>query len=671
MKNKMIPLWFVFLLLFFCNNVIAQVTSGTRVSTNNNDWGILSKGISCNVLGAINTHGGKRPDVLLVGANGYNSQKGIYLYKYAGKGKEGQPRFIEKQRVRTPFEIRKNTPRGHAFKGNDGRVHVWLIQNNQITRYVLDKKKVALVQSAEPLEISNFNGSVNMLSASPQPDGSIHLALLVHDKVAYMPKGSWRHPRYYSFNGRGVWRGNWVYVHLEQAILKNIYADDFEQIADISGDNKDILHRAGQIARVQFEPKGKEHLIVGSWYGQFHFYENSGNDSKLSKYKSGLFVKNEESGLIHRHPAINPHTIQFPNYKTGLNSDIIAGGESGLYWYEFSGEFDTEGNPIYKSPKYVLSKKAPLYLGSLPVLNSVDWDGDNDEDLIVGNSQGFVLFCENVGSNRSPRYKNGVPVAAGGEVIMESPGYRGIQGPQESRWGYTSPTVVDWDEDGDLDLVLRSSADEQYICINVGSRTEPRLARKQRLYCRGLELHGTWRVQPAVGKMGSRMVYITLDDDDEFHWYQRIDNQNVKDLGKLHLEDGSNISANFIDAGGTGRLKMVLVDWDLDGKKDLMVSGPRHASVPNKENGLPKETGKSSTGLKGASVLFMKNVGTDLEPSYAFPVYIKYKDKPLRVGQHACSGVPTNIGISRKPNMLLGFEDGFVYFYDRKDLSWD
>lgn len=63
-------------------------------------------------------------------------------------------------------------------------------------------------------------------------------------------------------------------------------------------------------------------------------------------------------------------------------------------------------------------------------------------------------------------------------------------------------------------------------------------ARGHPLYYDGLELHGTWRVKPAVAKLDDRMAYVTLDDDDEFHLFWRVDDFNVTNDGKLRLENG-------------------------------------------------------------------------------------------------------------------------------------
>jgi hypothetical protein len=160
------------------------------------------------------------------------------------------------------------------------------------------------------------------------------------------------------------------------------------------------------------------------------------------------------------------------------------------------------------------------------------------------------------------------------------------------------------------------------------------------------------------------MAYVALDDQDEFHLYWRIDDHNLEDGEKLHLDDGSVIGANFLSAGGTGRLKINLVDWNRDGKSDLLVGTPRHGSVPKPKTGLPQ-----SLGLPGAAVLFLRNTGTEENPRFAFPELVKFRGEPLFLGQHACGPAPAVFGKENGPDLIVGEESGRFLFYAREDLS--
>ena len=78
------------------------------------------------------------------------------------------------------------------------------------------------------------------------------------------------------------------------------------------------------------------------------------------------------------------------------------------------------------------------------------------------------------------------------------------------------------------------------------------------------------------------MALVTSDEQDEAHLYYRIDDVNLRDGGKLLVRNPNstalqNIQTNYLGAGGTGRLKYSFVDFDLDGRQDLLLgtSGSR------------------------------------------------------------------------------------------------
>lgn len=158
---------------------------------------------------------------------------------------------------------------------------------------------------------------------------------------------------------------------------------------------------------------------------------------------------------------------------------------------------------------------------------------------------------------------------------------------------------------------------------------------------------------------------ITLDDDDQFHLYRQVDAFNSEDAGKIRLEDGPSISANFLEAGGRGRVKFEIVDWDGDGAMDLIVGTPRHSTVPvANESGLPW-----SCDHAGAAVLLLVNTGTNEEPVFAYPKLMHHQGKPVQLGQHSCS--PAAAFFSDEPDLVVGTETGRIIYYDRDQITWE
>ena len=116
-----------------------------------------------------------------------------------------------------------------------------------------------------------------------------------------------------------------------------------------------------------------------------------------------------------------------------------------------------------------------------------------------------------------------------------------------------------------------------------------------------------------------------------------------------------------------GRIKIHIVDWDNDGVKDVLIGTGRAQSLPNPVTGLPYNWGQKN---EGASVLFLRNSGTEEKPVYEFPRMLRYKGKELLFGAHSCVPATGPIGSGNPNNLLVGTEYGTYRYYDYRDLEW-
>ena len=243
-----------------------------------------------------------------------------------------------------------------------------------------------------------------------------------------------------------------------------------------------------------------------------------------------------------------------------------------------------------------------------------------------------------------------------------------MQGTPESRWGYLSPTVVDWTGDGLPDIIMGDITGKYTLYVNKGTRTEPKLDGPQPFFCEGLELHGMWRSRAAVAKFGNRMALAIVDDNDLFHLYWKIDNFHLEDGGELKLENGSSILTSAEPAGGTGRCKLNFFDYDGDGLLDLIIGTGRRSAIPNMETGYPLPIlGKKTMGTP----LFMKNVGSSSYPVFAHPSPFKHPVAGLVQpgGSHESGAVGTKLGGGTQRNLLVGNEVGRLYLLKGEHLE--
>jgi len=595
-----------------------------------------------------------RPPALFIQSDKRNP--GTFLYYFERFTGQGNPVYSEGIKLELPFEETGDN-RGLIFQDKNNAIWgIWQLGKNLLVsafdpvRLRFGTKKSVPVKGLP----AGYSGSgIGQLPGGRQvmlfgvsekkPAGEADMKF---DSAYYTPEGFWP-------------------VTLQQS---GVYGALFDDLANAAVVNAVPLIGLNEtyfgFSSITFVTDAEQDTygIAGTRMGNLYAYKvNEGPFSVDKKY-----VVDKAHNLI-RSPSINAYAgyVKYNNVSGGL----LVSGEGSIVYYKNSFKKDGKGNLIFERPVAVKQKDPDLYGGSLVVPSLADWDGDGMLDIISGNSVGNILFFRNTGTNKVPVYLPPVALTAGGEAIHIQPGYReDIQGPGEARWGYTCPTVVDWNNDGLPDLLTGDSRGKFMVYMNRGSKTKPQLEPEQPVYMKGMNLFGGWRVKPGVGKLGNRMAYIILDTDNEFHLYWQVDEYNVEDGGKLKLNDGRFIKANRRPGGQVGRAKIHLVDWDLDGVTDMLVGTGRAQAVPDPVNGLPYNRAKKN---EGGAVLFMKNTGTNEHPVFALPKMMKYKGNDLLFGAHDCCPATGYLGGSGSLNLLVGIEKGVYMFYDRKDLSWD
>lgn len=107
----------------------------------------------------------------------------------------------------------------------------------------------------------------------------------------------------------------------------------------------------------------------------------------------------------------------------------------------------------------------PLDVGFGAQIFVVDWNNDNKKDIVTGDTTGKVRLYLNTGTNASPSFTGFSYIQYNGVDIL-------VDG------AYSSPWVVDWDNDGNKDLAVGNGVGQVEIYINTGTDASPLFTQK-------------------------------------------------------------------------------------------------------------------------------------------------------------------------------------------------
>lgn len=465
-----------------------------------------------------------------------------------------------------------------------------------------------------------------------------------------------------AYNDQGQWTNGplhgWIYlIRPKDKPTGDAFEDRYHEpeLLQAGGKPIDVFGRPSPNF-ADFDNDGDLDLLCGEFLDGFTYFQNVGTRSQ-PKYAAGKRLTYQGKPLVMDLEMIVPSAVDWDH---DGDIDLIVGDEDGrVAFIEHTGKV-TDGMPEFLPPRYFQQQAADIKFGALATPCGYDWDGDGDDDIICGNTAGYISFIENLSSpgDSSPRWAAPQLLKAAGQVIRIQAGPNGsIQGPCEAKWGYTTQTVGDWDNDGLPDLILNSIWGKILWYKNIGTRKKPKLAAAQAVQVawpstppkpkwnwwnpEGNNLVTQWRTTPVLTDWNQDGLTDLIMLDHEGYlclWERKKTGQQTVLLPPQRIftdRFGKPLRLNSGYAGKSGRYKLSVVDWDGDEDLDLLV---------NSSNADFYENVKQQNGQ-----VVLENRG------------------PLgqrKVAGHTSSPTTVDFNNNGIPDLLIGAEDGFLYYME-------
>ncbi len=391
-----------------------------------------------------------------------------------------------------------------------------------------------------------------------------------------------------------------------------------------------------------FDGDGDLDLICGEFLDGFTYFQNIGSRGKPD-YASGFKIVADDGQLLKMHlQMITPTAF---DWDRDGDFDLIVGDEDGRVALVENVSSAGAATPLFKQPVYFRQQADTLKFGALATPHPHDWDNDGDDDLVCGNTAGNIAVFTNL-DGKGTKWSAPELIETDGKPFRVMAGENGsIQGPAEAKWGYTVLSVADWDGDGRDDIIYNSIWAKLQLLRNTEKGlvdgplpfwTKEKPPAFYWWQAPSENFQTQWRTTPLATDFDGdgKLDLVMLDQEG----YLTCQSRKTDETRIFVDEDNQLIRLNAKTAGASGRVKLDVVDWDGDGRLDLLV---------NSENALWYRNCEDRSG----KVVF-KKIGNLAKRN---------------VSGHTANPTACDFDQDGKPDLVIGAEDGRLYFIRHAD----
>ncbi len=217
---------------------------------------------------------------------------------------------------------------------------------------------------------------------------------------------------------------------------------------------------------VDFDGDGRQDLVISASVRPIGIHDASGYDARgvwtEPQMRGYLFwcrnLGGTGSDVCYGEPQLVRLEDGSPMTVTGWNPALVhdwdGDGDLDVIMCDFNDAFfyfeniGTRTRPVYTAGRFLREESGVRLSGyqCMPSVEAVDWDGDGQMDIVRCDEEGRVYWYRNTG-----RLEKGVPV-------FESPRFFRQRADDLCASALATPCAIDWDGDGDIDLLSGNTA---------------------------------------------------------------------------------------------------------------------------------------------------------------------------------------------------------------------